>query len=129
MKRCITRPFKEIAERKLSVLYLCTTPFSVWYKPLAIFTVRHVIAGDPLITILTTLRANARDASTTSEVKLNPRVFDTTPCAPRPSVPPHAPLMQPGVSWRTVVVVVRGSGDELVRKTAVFDAKWNITTT
>ena len=90
---------------KPTALYLCTTSLCVWDKPLTTFAVLHIIASDPLISILTALRANACNASTPSKIKLEPRVSDTTPRAPCSTVPSHAPLTQPSVSWCTVVVV------------------------
>ena len=109
--------------------HLCSTSFSVWCKLLTVFAVHYVITGHPLIRILTALRANLSDTCTSSKVELNPRVSDATPRTPRPSVPSHAPLMQSGVSRCAVIVVEGWSGDELIRKTAVFDTKWNVATT
>ena len=120
-----SRPTKKL----VNLDHLCSTSFSVWCKMLTIFAVHYIITGHPLIRILTALRANLRDTCTSSKVELNPRISDATPRAPRPSVPSHAPLMQPSVSRCAVIVVEGWSGDELIRKTAVFDAKWNVATT
>ena len=92
-------------EKLVKLDHLCSTSFSVWCKMLTIFAVHYIITGHPLIRILTALRANLRDTRTSSKVELNPRVSDATPRAPRPSVPSHAPLMQPSVSRRAVIVV------------------------
>ena len=110
-----------------SLTHLCPSVLFVGNKTVSLGAVRHIVTSHPLVRVLPTLSSNAWHSSKPSQINLKPLTPVTPFSTPRPSKPPNAPLTEPGVPRRAVVVVERGSSYQLVRYTTVFQANRNIT--
>ena len=110
-----------------SLTHLCSSVLFIGNKTVSLGAVRHIVTSHPLVRILPTLSSNAWHSSKPSQINLKPLTPVTPFSTPRPSKPPNAPLTEPGVPRRTVVVVEWGSCYQLVRYTTVFQANRNIT--
>ena len=109
-----------------SLTHLCPSVLFIGNKTVSRGAVRHIVTSHPLVRILPTLSSNAWHSSKPSQINLKPLTPVTPFSTPRPSKPPNAPLTEPGVPRRAVVVVEWGSSYQLVRYTAVFQANRNI---
>lgn len=112
-----------------TLTHLCSSGLFIGHKPESLNTVRHIVTCDPLVSILSTLSGNTWHTSKPSKVDLEPLAFVLSFSIPRPSKPTHTSLVQSGISWGTIEVVIWRSSDELVRDTAVFHSKRNIALT
>ena len=113
--------------RRWSLTHLCPSALFIGNKTVSLGAVRHIVTSHPLVRILPTLSSNAWHSSKPSQINLKPLTPVTPFSTPRPSKPPNAPLTEPGVPRRAVVVVEWGSSYQLVRYTTVFQANRNIT--
>lgn len=87
------------------LVYLSTASFSIRYIMLTISAKSYIITCDPLIRILTTLGRNTGYSSKSSKVELKELSSIASFCAPSSSKSSDSSLVEPGVSWCTVVVV------------------------
>ena len=109
-----------------SLTHLCPSVLFVGNKTVSLGAVRHIVTSHPLVRILPTLSSNAWHSSKPSQINLKPLTSVTPFSTPRPSKPPNAPLTEPGVTRRAVIVVEWGSSYQLVRYTTVFQANRSI---
>ena len=112
--------------RRSSLTHLCPSVLFIGNKSVSLGAVRHIVTSHPLVRILPTLSSNAWHSSKPSQINLKPLTSVTPFSTPRPSKPPNAPLTEPGVTRRAVIVVEWGSSYQLARYTTVFQANRNI---